>query len=66
MNINSVLTAVNGGDSLKQAVGIQLLSKANDQQAAAATTLVQDFAKTQQQVTASAAPHLGGNLDIRI
>nr|WP_246362113.1 YjfB family protein [Paenibacillus alba] len=66
VNINSVLTAINGGDSLKQAVGIQLLSKANDLQSATASTLIQDFAKAQQQVTASAAPHLGGNLDIRI
>ncbi|WP_171688419.1 putative motility protein [Paenibacillus germinis] len=66
MNINSVLTAISGGDALKQAVGIQLLSKVSDMQAASSSTLVQDFAKSQQLVTASATPHLGGNLDICI
>ncbi|TXK85831.1 putative motility protein [Paenibacillus sp. N3.4] len=66
MNINGVLTAMNGGDALKQAVGVQLLSKVNDLQTAAASTLMQDFAKSQQQVTAPAAPHLGGNIDIRV
>lgn len=66
MNINSMLTAVNSGDALKQAVGIQLLSKTTDMQASLATTLIQDFAKNQAQVTAPAAPHLGANLDIRV
>ncbi|NOU76156.1 putative motility protein [Paenibacillus sp. LMG 31458] len=66
VNINSVLTAISGGDALKQAVGIQLLSKVSDMQAASSSTLVQDFAKSQQLVSASATPHLGGNLDIRI
>ncbi|WP_171686175.1 putative motility protein [Paenibacillus planticolens] len=67
MNISSsVFNAISGGDALKQAVGIQLLSKVSDMQSASASTLVQDFAKSQQLVTASAAPHLGSNLDIRI
>ncbi|NRF92659.1 YjfB family protein [Paenibacillus frigoriresistens] len=67
MNIsNSIMTAISGGDALKQAVGIELLSKASDMQASSSSTLVQDFTKSQQLVTASATPHLGGNLDIRI
>ncbi|MDD9270065.1 putative motility protein [Paenibacillus sp. GCM10023248] len=67
MNISSsVFNAISGGDALKQAVGIQLLSKMNDMQTAAVSTMVQDFTKSQQLVTASAAPHLGGNIDIRI
>lgn len=66
VNINSALTAISGGDALKQAIGIQLLSKVSDMQAASASMLVQDFAKSQQLITASATPHLGGNLDIRV
>lgn len=67
MNISSsVFNAISGADVLKQAVGIQLLSKVSDMQAAAASTMMQDFAKSQQLVTASAAPHLGGSIDIRI
>ncbi|MFD0692712.1 putative motility protein [Paenibacillus sp. GCM10027628] len=69
MNVNAALSAINSGDALQQAVGLQLFSKASDMQEAAASTLMQDFTKSQQQVNAaalSAAPHLGKNLDIRI
>lgn len=67
MNIsNSVLSAISGGDALKQAINIQLLNKVSDLQASSVSTMVQDFAKSQQLVTASAAPHLGGNIDIRV
>jgi hypothetical protein len=69
VNVNSALSAISSGDTLQQAVGLQLLRKANDTQTAAASTLIQDFAVSQQQVNAiaaSAAPHLGGNIDISI
>lgn len=57
------------GNALQQAVGLQMLSKSNDMQAAMASTLMQDFTKIQEQVTSAAesvTPHLGNNLDIRI
>ncbi|MEW9698064.1 YjfB family protein [Paenibacillus sp. SI8] len=68
MNVNSVLSAINGGGSLQQAVGLQLLSNSKDIQKEAAATLLQDFVNTQQQVQAAAAsatPHLGKHIDIR-
>ncbi|WNR46472.1 putative motility protein [Paenibacillus roseipurpureus] len=66
MNVNSALTAINSTDGLKQAVGIQMLKKTSDTQTDLTTTLIQDFANNQAQVTAPAAPHLGANLDIRV
>ncbi|GLI09370.1 hypothetical protein YDYSG_54020 [Paenibacillus tyrfis] len=59
MQINATLNAVSGGNALKQAVGIALLSQMKDSQTAQAATLLQDFAAAQH-------PNLGKNLDIRI
>lgn len=66
MNINTALSAVNSGDALSQYIGLSLLSKVKDTQAAQASTLLQDFAVSQQQIAASASPHLGANLDVRV
>ncbi|MCU6797638.1 YjfB family protein [Paenibacillus sp. WQ 127069] len=59
MDISSALAAVSTGDALKQAVGITLLSKVQDTQAAQAAVMLQDFAAAQH-------PNLGKTLDIRI
>ncbi|SFM13374.1 Putative motility protein [Paenibacillus sp. 1_12] len=59
MEMNSALAAVSSGDALKQAVGIALLSKVQDTQAAQTAVLLQDF-------TAAQHPNLGKTLDIRI
>ncbi|MFB6366267.1 putative motility protein [Paenibacillus elgii] len=59
MQINATLNAISGGNLLKQAVGIALLSQMKDSQVAQAATLLQDFAAAQH-------PNLGKNLDIRI
>lgn len=59
MEISSALAAVSTGDALKQAVGITLLSKVQDTQAAQAAVMLQDFAAAQH-------PNLGKTLDIRI
>ncbi|MCP3774553.1 Putative motility protein [Paenibacillus tianmuensis] len=59
MQINAALNAISGGNPLKQAVGIALLSQMKDSQAAQAATMLQDFAAAQH-------PNLGKNLDIRV
>ncbi|MEK3911498.1 putative motility protein [Paenibacillus sp. FSL H7-0331] len=59
MEISSALAAVSTGDALKQAVGITLLGKVQDTQAAQAAVMLQDFAAAQH-------PNLGKTLDIRI
>ncbi|MEK3725821.1 YjfB family protein [Paenibacillus sp. FSL H8-0034] len=59
MEINSALAAASTGDALKQAVGITLLGKVQDTQAAQAAVMLQDFAAAQH-------PNLGKTLDIRI
>ncbi|MCR8632485.1 YjfB family protein [Paenibacillus radicis (ex Xue et al. 2023)] len=59
MEINSTLAAVSSGDALQQAVGITLLNKVQDTQAAQAAVMLQDFAAAQH-------PHLGKSLDIKI
>lgn len=59
MDISSALAAVSTGDALKQAVGITLLSKVQDTQAAQTAVMLQDFAAAQH-------PNLGKTLDIRI
>lgn len=67
MNISPMLSAINSGDGIKQAIGIQLLSKSSDMQAGLTGTMLQDFAVAQAKVTAaSVTPHLGANLDIRV
>ncbi|CAG7646964.1 putative motility protein [Paenibacillus allorhizosphaerae] len=59
VNVNAALSAVNGGDLLKQAIGITLLDTMKDVQTAQAATLLRDFAAAQH-------PYLGKSLDIRI
>ncbi|WP_240414740.1 putative motility protein [Paenibacillus periandrae] len=59
MDISSALAAVSTGDALRQAVGITLLGKVQDTQAAQAAVMLQDFAAAQH-------PNLGKTLDIRI
>jgi hypothetical protein len=58
---NSLLSAVNGSDALKAAIGIKLLSKTQDIQAAQVSTLLQDFSVSNQ----APHPYLGTRLDIR-
>ncbi|UJF35166.1 putative motility protein [Paenibacillus hexagrammi] len=67
MSVNAMLSAIGSGDAVKQAVGIKLLSKTNDAQTAQANVMLQDFAKSQQKISAaaSATPHLGQNIDVR-
>ncbi|MCZ8512578.1 YjfB family protein [Paenibacillus filicis] len=60
MEISQVMNAVNGGDSLKQAVGIALLSKIKDSQASMAAVMLSDFAAAQ-----APHPYLGKSLDLR-
>jgi hypothetical protein len=59
IEINSALAAVSSADGLKQAVGLALLSKVQDTQAAQTAVLLQDFAAAQH-------PNLGKTLDIKI
>ncbi|NOU92993.1 putative motility protein [Paenibacillus sp. LMG 31456] len=59
MEINSALSAASSGDALQQAVGITLLNKVQDTQAAQAAVMLQDFAAAQH-------PFLGKSLDIKI
>ncbi|MEC0213228.1 putative motility protein [Paenibacillus ehimensis] len=59
MQINAALNAISGGNALKQAVGIALLSQMKDAQASQAAMMLQDFAAAQH-------PNLGKNLDIRV
>ncbi|MCD1261649.1 YjfB family protein [Paenibacillus athensensis] len=68
MSVNAALSAIGSGDALRQAIGIQMLSKVKDTQAGQAGTLLQDFAQAQQQVkaAASATPHLGQSIDVRV
>ncbi|MEK8131051.1 YjfB family protein [Paenibacillus filicis] len=58
LQIQAALNATSSPDALKQAVGIALLSKTKDTQAAQAAVLLQDFAAAQP-------AHLGKNVDIR-
>jgi hypothetical protein len=59
LNINGALNAASSGDALKQAIGITLLNRVKDTQAAQAATLLQDFAAAQH-------PYLGKQLDIKV
>jgi len=54
-----MMSAINSGNALKQAVGIAVMKKAQDSQAAAAATLMQDFVQAQH-------PNLGKQLDVKI
>ena len=67
MNVGAALNAASGSDALKMAVGLRLMSKAQDTEAAQAAALMQDFVQSQQQIqAAAAAPHLGNHLDVRV
>lgn len=59
MEVNSLLSAINSGDALKQAVGIAVLKKAQNVQTAAAVSLIQGLTQAQH-------PNLGKNLDVKI
>jgi hypothetical protein len=59
MSIQGALQAASSGNALKQAVGIAMLSKMKDTQAAQAATMLQDFAAAQH-------PYLGKQLDIKV
>lgn len=63
MEVTSLINAITGGDGLQQAVGVTLLNKVQDTQAAESAVMLQDFAAAQPQ-----APHpvLGKTLDIKI
>jgi hypothetical protein len=61
MDISNALSAASSGDALKQAVGLALLNKVQDAQAAQTATLLQDFAASQ-----APHPYLGKNLDIKL
>ncbi|MBO8164306.1 MAG: putative motility protein [Brevibacillus sp.] len=54
---------------LKQAINISLMKQVQDTAAAQASTMLADFAKTQQNIQqAASAPHptLGKHLDVRV
>ncbi|WP_159885933.1 YjfB family protein [Paenibacillus puerhi] len=58
MHIQSALNAASSPNGLQQAVGLALLSKVKDSQAAQTAVLLQDFAAAQP-------AHLGKHVDIR-
>jgi hypothetical protein len=66
VNVNSVISAISSGDALQQAIGLTLMNKVKDTSAVQASTLLQDFAKSQQQIAASVTPHLGQSIDVRL
>jgi hypothetical protein len=64
--MNSIVSAVNSPDTLKEAVGIKLLNSVQNMQTSQATALLQDFSNTQMQTKQAPHPFLGKTLDIHV
>ncbi len=65
MNVSGALQAANSGNGLKQAVGVAVLDKALNAEAAQMEKLLSGFEKNQAAIKQASHPHLGTLLDIQ-